>query len=120
MMNAYNIYGSVVHNYGYLTSPMLSFINYYNIVSYKESLANTGKTSDGFLNINEYWNFLMNGYNSFNERITNQTQSNSKGRINYETDIVLDLANGVAGCFKNEILKIFGNDIKLEVIQFNT
>jgi len=89
-------------------------MTYLNQENYKSSLTRLNKAPDGFLDINEYWTFLKNGYTMFNSICENNFKDRNHSK--YENQVVLDCANGVIGCYKDEILKLFNNNEKIDVI----
>ena len=107
------VLNTIFHDYGHLSSPILTFMTYINQQNMLDLLAKSNKYPDFFLGVEEYWTFIKNGYNTFNSIC--DKYGFRKQNKNYEYNMVLDCANGVESVFENEIRQIFTNKESLEV-----
>jgi phosphoacetylglucosamine mutase len=111
------IYEAKYFVYGVLTTPALQYLTLLNQMAFKK--VNSVLSQFSFTNVSEYWNFLGGIYFTFNTFYDQFYKSQIQNITNYETELLVDCANGAAGYHYENINKIFNNKIKLKFINTN-
>jgi phosphomannomutase len=99
------------HNYGFLTTPGLSFLTLCNQYAYKHN-----RKTFQFVKIDEYFKFLSHGYKAFISFYDQFFKKNLKGDDKYQKSITVDCANGVSSLFTNQINDIFKGHLDITFI----
>ncbi len=94
--------------YELITTPGLHFLTFLNQYLYKRD-----KNCFSFAKKEQYFAFLMNGFQSF-KIFHNQFFKSESDK--YENQITIDCGNGLCSVFENEIRNIFENNIKINFI----
>lgn len=117
LTDSVEIYGAKYKIYGIQTSPALQFITLLNQISFKK--VNFILSQFTFCNENEYWNFLEGMYMAFNHFYDQFYKVSKPDENKYESELLLDCANGAAGYQYQKISKVFNGTLRLDFINFN-
>jgi phosphoacetylglucosamine mutase len=111
------IYGAKYKIYGVQTSPALQFMTLLNQMAFKK--VNHILSQFSFADEAEYWNFLGGIYMFFNNFYDQFYKARSNEENKYESELLIDCANGAAGYNYKKISQIFNGQLKLDFINTN-
>ena len=92
--------------YDIIPSPSLYFLTFVNQMTFQKIGL---KYKMVFVPRDNYWGYLINSFNKFHSYYNMVFKTKEENKIKYENEICIDLANGVASLYKNQIMSIFNN-----------
>ena len=92
--------------YDIIPSPSLYFLTFVNQMTFQKIGL---KYKMVFVPRDNYWGYLINSFNKFHSYYNIVFKTKEENKIKYENEICIDLANGVASLYKNQIMSIFNN-----------
>ena len=92
--------------YDIIPSPSLYFLTFVNQMTFQKIGL---KYKMVFVPRDNYWGYLINSFNKFHSYYNIVFKTKEENKIKYENEICIDLANGVASLYKNQIISIFNN-----------
>ena len=92
--------------YDIIPSPSLYFLTFVNQMTFQKIGL---KYKMVFVPRDNYWGYLINSFNKFHSYYNIVFKTKEENKIKYENEICIDLSNGVASLYKNQIMSIFNN-----------
>ena len=92
--------------YDIIPSPSLYFLTFVNQMTFQKIGL---KYKMVFVPRDNYWGYLINSFNKFHSYYSMVFKTKEENKIKYENEICIDLSNGVASLYKNQIMSIFNN-----------
>ena len=92
--------------YDIIPSPSLYFLTFVNQMTFQKIGL---KYKMVFVPRDNYWGYLINSFNKFHSYYNIVFKTKEENQIKYENEICIDLSNGVASLYKNQIMSIFNN-----------
>ena len=92
--------------YDIIPSPSLYFLTFVNQMTFQKIGL---KYKMVFVPRDNYWGYLINSFNKFHSYYSMVFKNKEENKIKYENEICIDLSNGVASLYKNQIMSIFNN-----------
>jgi phosphoacetylglucosamine mutase len=103
--------------YGVQTTPALHFLTLLNQYVFKSKNSH----SFNFVDSEEYWKFLKNGYFAFNTFLEKfyATPKDKNEENKYENELTIDCSNGIAGYHYKKINSLFDESTKIHTYNYN-
>lgn len=104
--------------YGVQSTPALHFLTLLNQMNYKS----INYDSFSFIDSEEYWKFLKNGYFAFNtfvDKFYAIPHKDGKEQNKYENELTIDCSNGIAGYHYKNIMNLCDQSMKIYPYNYN-